>query len=122
MKPKSKDLMRLATTARDMKEQAGRVAYNVLNRRVTHTVKGLTRLINYMVILRKNLQDADVFGKEFEHAIYQCQKGPTEVRFEKGFVFIQGSFHVDMLREFFVVNEPPGMITLTVEGPKNGEG
>ena len=118
--PKAKDLGRLIDLAKAMREQAGRVVNNCTYRRVSHTLASMKKLVQHVTTLRKGLEDDKGFVKEFEFALYQCQRGPTEIRHDaEGRVFIQGSFDVDQLREFFVVNEPLGMITITVEGPKS---
>jgi hypothetical protein len=129
MKPKTSALNRLKDTARLLKEQAGRVCLHITSKRVTHTVSSLKRLIALVTDIQKGLQDDREFFKRAEFALYQCQHGPTEIRFEKQefkrtdekeyktVMFIQGSFDIAMLKEFFVVNEPEGMTTISVEGP-----
>lgn len=120
MKAKTNDLVKLIQTARDMKEQAGRTCNNIALRRVTHTLTSLKRLVNYVTTIRKGTEDNKDFFKAFETALYQCQKGPTSISHDGPHVMhIDGFFDIEMLREFLIVNEPPGMIMLEVKGPKS---
>lgn len=90
------------------------------NKRVTHTLKNGKRIIEMLMPIFHHCTTDQQFYKAFEHSLYQCQVGPTEIKLSNQGkeVFIQGTFSTDMLREFFLVNEPKDIIQIDVQGPK----
>src|SRR5688572_2531070 len=104
-KPKTSTLNHLRETADRLKELAGIVRHHIHTRRVTHTAKSMRNLVDQIVQVAKGLEDERAFFKRCEFGLYQSQVGPTEVRLEKNGkdMFIQGTFEISSLREFFVV-------------------
>lgn len=113
-------LLKLLTdTAERAQNTSDALFYNVSKGRVSHTLTSLRNVIREIATLRKHTETDASFVKALEFALFQSQKGPTEIRYEKpSTVFIQGSFDITALREFFIVNEPKGMITISIKGPK----
>lgn len=114
--PKTSNLNHLKDVAKLLEEQAGRVCHHITSRRVNHTVRSLLHLIDIITKIQSRLQNDKEFYKRLEFVLYQSQIGPTEMRIMNKDIFIQGTFKIDMLRQFFVINEPEGMITISVEG------
>lgn len=110
----AKTLRMLDDRAAQMKEQAGRVQNNIKQRRVTHTKASLKRLVNDVTQLEKHLVNNNEFASKFEQMLFQAQDGPLEVTRQKGSFFIHGVVSIEALREFFVVNEPPGFVVLEI--------
>lgn len=118
MRIKSKDLLGLRVLADDIKDRAGRLQYNVRFRRVTHTLISMVGIIKSLVSFRNATETPKAFVKRLEFVLYQSQIGPTEIiKFDvggQGQIFIQGTFSIERLRSFIIVNEPDPELSLEV--------
>lgn len=108
------NLKQLDGIAQEMATQAERLANTIKTRRVTHTESGLRRLINHVCQINKNLKTGGQYVKQFEKMLFQCQAGPLEVTIQKDIVYINGVVSISALKEFFIVNEPPGFDALEI--------
>lgn len=108
----------------------GLIAYHSRRRgislRVTHTFESALKMLSPIAYLFRKLEAERKFCKRFENALYQSQIGATEISYSqdgKGrlgprSIFIQGSFDIDKLRDFILVNKSDETIQLEVSGPK----
>lgn len=112
---KMRQLEGLADSAQ---ETASYLQSHIFRGRVTHTAQALRKLINYVCQLNKNLKTNKVYARQFEKMLFQAQGGPLEVTVEDDVIYIQGIVKIDGLKEFFIVNEPPGFDAIEVLGPK----
>jgi hypothetical protein len=107
----------LEATADKVMEQIGYVRDNIFRGRVTHTMNALARTINLVCQINKHLKRDRDYALQFEKMLFQAQGGPLEVVIQNDTMYINGVVSVEALKEFFIVNEPPGFKALEIARP-----
>lgn len=114
---KSDTIRTLKSLGEHVAQQADYLANNIKGRRVSHTMTTLKKLINFVCQINKHMKSDQVYARQFEKMLFQAQGGPLEVTVQKDLIYIQGVVRIDALKEFFIVNEPPGFDAIEVLGP-----
>lgn len=110
----AKTLRQLDGIADQLTTQADRLQIHIFKRRVSHTQSGLKRLLNYVAQIMKHMESDKSYADRFEKMMFQCQGGPLEITRQKDLIYIQGIVRIDALKEFILVNEPPGFDALEI--------
>jgi len=109
-----KELRQFKELGVNIAQQADYLNNNIHGGRVTHTESTLQKLINHICQINKHIRAKRGYANLFERMLFQCRAGPLEVTIQKDVIYIQGVVSIDALKEFFIVNEPPGFKALEI--------